>query len=386
MGFIHWARSLFGNKKEISLKECFFDLGIDYFYKKLAVDTCIDLIANALAQCEIQTFEKGVEKRGENHYLLNVQPNQNQNATEFMHSLVSRLIYENECLVVMQDEKLYVADDFERVEFAFKDNLYKNVVINELKLDKVFHEKDVLYLRLNDKKIMSVIDGMYESLGKLLVSSMNFYKRKNNKRILIIGDFLRAQDEETQAAIDEMFESQLKNWFDPNKEGTAFQMQEGYTFEDKSDSSTAGAGNNNTSRDFAGLVEDVFNYIAMALHVPRGLLKGDVSDIENQIDSFLMFRVNPIAELIQDEFNRKMYTKKEYLERTYLKVDTSKIKIVDLSKFATAADKLFAIGGFTINDILRELGREPIDSDWANYRYVTKNYERADLPRGGESD
>ncbi|MGR5977389.1 hypothetical protein ACT7DJ_00015 [Bacillus cereus] len=38
----------------------------------------------------------------------------------------------------------------------------------------------------------------------------DYYKRKNNKRLLILGDFLRAQDPETQAAIDEMFEGQLK--------------------------------------------------------------------------------------------------------------------------------------------------------------------------------
>ncbi|WP_142332488.1 phage portal protein, partial [Bacillus cereus] len=112
---------------------------------------------------------------------------------------------------------------------------------------------------------------------------------------------------------------------------------------------------------------------AMALHVPIGILKGDVADIEKQMDSFLVFAVNPIVKLIQDEFNRKMFTKEEFLQRTYLKIDSTKIKVVDMTKLSTAMDKLFAIGGLSINDILITLGREPIEEEWANKRYVTKN-------------
>lgn len=382
MGFVNWVKNIFGNRKEVTLKECFYNLGIDYFYKKLAVETCIDLIANSLTKCEIQTFEKGKKKRGENYYLLNVQPNANQNAFEFMHRLVRKLLLESECLVVMQGDQLFIVDGYNVTDFVLKENYYTDVVVGDLLFDKTFHESEVLHFKLRDENMMAVIDGMYESLGKLLVSSMDFYKRKNNKRILIKGDFLRAQDEETQKEIDTMFEEQLKNWFDPNKAGSAFQLIKGYEFEDMSDAQTAGS--NHTSRDIAELINDIFHYVAMAFHVPRGILKGDVADIENQIDSFLMFGINPIAQLIQDEFNRKMYSKKEYLERTYLKVDTSRIKVTDLTKFANAADKLFAIGGFSINDILEELGGEPIDEEWANHRYVTKNYERADSPRGGE--
>ncbi len=60
-----------------------------------------------------------------------------------------------------------------------------------------------------------------------------------------------------------------------------------------------------------------------------------------------------------------MYKKEEYLKRTYLKIDTTKIKIVDITKLSTAMDKLFAIGGLTINDVIMMLGKEPIDEEWA---------------------
>ena len=384
MGFIDWMSGLFGKRTLLKISGDIYELGAKVVYKKLAIETCIDLIANTLTRCEFKTFEKGKETTKENYYLLNVQPNQNQNASQFMKSLVSHLILSNECLVIMQNDQLYIADDFKRTVYAFRENIYSEITISDYQLNKTFLESDVLYFKLNDRNIMSVINGMYEDYGKLIASGINFYKRKNNKRLLIKGDFLRPQDEETQKAIDEMFESQLANWFNPDKEGSAFQVQNGYEFNDMSDGQKS-TGNNGTSRDIRELVNDIIDFIAMAFHVPRGLLKGDIADIEKQIDGFLMFCIKPIAELIIDEFNRKMYSKEDYLNRTYLKMDTSQIKVVDITQLATAVDKLFAIGGLSINDILDMLGKEPINEDWANKRYVTKNYQEADTLKGGEN-
>ncbi|MBJ8025440.1 phage portal protein [Bacillus cereus] len=385
MGLREWVRGFFGSNKTLTLDSCCYELGIDYFYKRLAVESCIDLIANAVTRCEFQTFEKGKEKRGENHYLLNVQPNQNQNASEFMHSLVNHLMMTNECVVIMQNEQLYIADSFHVTKFALKENIYSDITIEDFTFEKTFNESEVFHFKLNDRNIMQVIEGMYSSFGKLLASSIDYYKRKNNIRLLIKGEFIRPQDEATQEAINDMFENQLKSWFNADKVGSAFQLQDGYVFEDMSDSKN-GVANNSTSRDISDLINDIFGYVATAFHVPIGILKGDVADIEKQMDSFLAFCINPIAELIQDEFNRKMYTKEEYLKRTYLKIDTTKIQIVDITKMATAVDKLFAIGGLTMNDVIMMLGKEPIDDEFADRRHVTKNYQEADSLGGGEKD
>jgi HK97 family phage portal protein len=384
MGLLNWISGLFGTSNTLKLTGTFYELGTKVFYKKLAVEACIDLIANAITLCEFKTFEKGKETRSNNYYLLNVQPNQNQNASEFIHSLVNHLVMNNECLVIMQNEQLYIADSFTRVEYALKENYYEQVTVGDLTFDKTFNESDVFYFKLNDRDIMQAINDLYNDYGKLLASATDFYKRKNNKRLLIKGDFLRPQDEATQKAIDEMFEGQLANWFNADKSGAAFQLQDGYVFEDMSDSKNSGAGSNQTSRDIKELVNDVFHFISMAFHVPLGLLKGDIADIEKQIDAFLMFCIKPIAKLIADEFNRKMYSKEEYLKRTYLKMDTSQIKVIDFTNFATAADKLFAIGGLSINDILEMLGKEPLEEEWAKKRHVTKNYQAADTLGGGE--
>ncbi|MEX5523507.1 phage portal protein, partial [Bacillus cereus] len=77
--------------------------------------------------------------------------------------------------------------------------------------------------------------------------------RKNSKRFLLKGDFLRAQDEETKTKIDEFFDNQLKNWLDPNKETSTFQLPDGYNLEDLSDGGK-GSASNVTSRDTSSLI------------------------------------------------------------------------------------------------------------------------------------
>jgi HK97 family phage portal protein len=389
MGLIDWITSFWGDRSSVKLNDAGQSLLVDYHYKKLAVQTCTNLIANTLVRCEFQTYEKGKEKHGENYYLLNVSPNQNQNASEFFHQLVTNLVMKNECLAIMQNDRLYIVDDFEAEKSVLNENRYKNVKVGGFTFtQKIFKESEVLHFQLNDQNIMDVVNGLYNSYGKLLSSSMNIYKRSNAKRIVLKGDFLRPQTDEEQALINDMFDRQLQSWFEADKAGAVFQLQKGYEIDDLSGNGKGGSPTT-TSRDIRALADDIFDFVAMAFNVPRGLLKGDVADVEKQTNNFLMFSILPIAELITDEFNRKMYTKEEYLKRTYTKLDTTRIKVIDVVQLATACDKFFAIGVNSVNDNLRLLGRERIDEEWADQRFVTKNYESVenieDL-KGGETN
>ncbi|MER2190630.1 MAG: phage portal protein [Solibacillus sp.] len=367
---------LFNNGKQV-----FYEAAVEAHYKNFAVSVCVDLIANAVSKCEFQTFHQGKSVRKNNYYLWNVQPNQNQNATEFIHDVVTKFFYEEECLIIMLKDQLYIADSFEVKEFALLENIYKNVRIKDYQLTTTFKESEVIHLKLSNRKVLGVINSLYDSYGRLLMSAMNYYRRKNNKRYLIKGDYLRAQDDETQDEVDKLFQEQLKNWFDPTKESVAFQLQEGYELEDKSDSNSSKDSN---SRDISNLVHDIIDFVTMGFHIPKAMVKGDLADIEKQVDSFIMFAVSPFTEAFADEINRKAYTKEEFLERTYLHIDTSKIKLTDITQLATALDKLFSIGGLTINGVLEILGENPIDEPFADERYVTKNYQKATVEGGEE--
>ena len=92
------------DKKQFDLKTVIMELGVNAYYKRLAIDACIDLIANTLSRAVFRTFEEGHEVKKNNYYLFNVEPNINQNATDFIHELVSRLVNKNECLVIISKE------------------------------------------------------------------------------------------------------------------------------------------------------------------------------------------------------------------------------------------------------------------------------------------
>ncbi|MGQ4666520.1 phage portal protein [Metabacillus halosaccharovorans] len=380
MGLYSFFKSWFSPEGNLNEQGIYLDLAVEYHIKNLAIQTCVNLIANSLIRSKFRTYEKGKEIVGNNHYLFNVKPNQNQNSSEFIHEFVSKLVYENECLVIMQNDWLYVADSFDQKTFAFHENTYSNIVVNNYKLNKTFTESEVLYFKLNNKQIKNVIDDLYGSYGKLLSSAMNYYKRSNALRVKLKMEGSFAQTDEEQENREKMFNAQLKRFLEAES-AAAIPLQDGLTLEELPNLSNSGA----TSRDIRALADDIFDFVSMAFHIPKGLLKGDVADIEGQTDNFIMFCVAPIAELIEDEVNRKIYTKEDYLARTYFKVDTRLIKYIDIVKLANALDKLLSSGTHSVNENRLLIGDEPIDEEWANKHHITKNYmEVEEYMRGGE--
>lgn len=385
MGFIDWAKSVFLSRNEVTLKDHIaFEIQVEAVYKKLAIETCIDLIAKALSRCEFKTFNEGKTFRGNNHYLYNIEPNQNQNASEFWYNAFYKYLYDGEALIVMIDGKLLLADSFNVTEYALYPNKYTNVIVKDYPFNTPFYETDVLHFKLNDNNIRRVIDSLYQSYGKLLGATMNSFKRKNNKRWFATSNFLKPEDDATQKEMDAMITAQLKDWFDPDKEAVVFEKQKDYEMEDASDAKN---GVKADSSDIRSMIDDIINFVAMGFHVPRTLLKGDIAEIEANIDSFIMFALNPVAETFADEINRKVYKRDNYIKRSYMQIDTSLIKLIDLTELANSLDKLFAIGGVTVNEVLEALGKNPISEKWADERWITKNYQKASVAataEGGE--
>lgn len=371
MGFVDWVKSWFHTTTEEA--SYFVELMAQNVYKKLAIESCVNLIADTLTQCEFKTYEKGKSVKKDNYYLWNVAPNHNQSAAEFRKKLVHKLFIENECVIVMVNDRLLIADGFNAKENVMKDSVYSQVTVDDFQFTGSFSESQVIHLKLNDEKITNAINGFYADYGKLIAASQNIYKRSNAKRFILKGDFLRSQRNPDQKKIDDMMNAQFKPFLEADNAGAIFNLQKDYELEDVSGAGKNGQ-NKQDSRDIRNLVDDVFDFIATAFHIPRGLLKGDVVDVAPQVNSFLMFCINPLADLIASELNKKLYEKSDYLSGSHIKIDTTNIQVTTLSDQAVALDKLFATGALSINDVIRAIGGEPIDEDWADRHYVTKNY------------
>ena len=117
--------------------------------EELAIFSVIDLIASAASLCEFRTYQNDTRTRAKDWYAWNVEPNQNQNGTEFKRLLFARLLRYNEALVFQRrDGSLYLADTFARNTYAFRPCTYTGVSTNGLTLSYALPEDQVYYFRL----------------------------------------------------------------------------------------------------------------------------------------------------------------------------------------------------------------------------------------------
>ena len=175
MWFRDFLGKFFTTKTDVVVGET---LKATIFFKELAIQNCIRAIANTLVMAEFETFENGVEIKGPNHYLFNVEPNPNQNAVEFWSEVITRLVYDDECLVIQQGDYLYLAKSFSKIDSAFYEDTFTNVVVKDLGLKRGFKSSEVLYFKLHDTKVKKIINGLFIDYAQLLGSAMSGFKRK----------------------------------------------------------------------------------------------------------------------------------------------------------------------------------------------------------------
>lgn len=356
-------------------------------FKVYALQTAINKIANALSMCEFQTIERGKEINRDLWYKLNVEPNPNQNAADFWQKVVLEMVSNPHGALILQvNGQFIVADSYDVTEYAVRPNYYKNVKAGTLEFTQTgFEEKDVLRLRLNNAKVKEIIDGVYSEYGKLISSSIRNYNRSNSKKIWVkIGTTF--QQFETQEVLnedgttttkfdtimDDLFKNRLKSYFDEGDSATP--IEEGLEIVESQSDGGVPSSQKKDTRDIANLFDDTLNMVADAFGIPRGLLKGDVADIEAQTDNFITFCINPLANLLQDEANRKLYGQNRMAQGSKLKVMTDLIKTYDATKLATSSEALFRIRAINANDVRRWLRKERINEPWADEYAMTKNY------------
>ncbi|TDX52147.1 phage portal protein [Orenia marismortui] len=368
-----WFLGLFNKDNgQLELDAYVGEIAGEVFFKELAVQACINLIANAVSRSEFQTFENGKEVKKNNYYLFNVEPNPNKSASKFWRDAVAKLVRNNECLVIQQGYDFYVADDFAVEKFAFKDYIYHDIVIDNYQLRNSYIQPDVFHFELHNDKIQNVIEGLNRSYSKLIEVSQKNYKKNNSRKMSVNVPTNYPQTDKAQSDLKELFEKKFKKFFEAEGEAV-IPFTNGIGAEEFS--SNIGVKGGADNKEIRSFINDIFDFVAIAFQIPPQLIKGEIADIEKLIDYFLTFCVNPIAELITDEINRKLYGRRDYLNRTYMKLNTSMIKAVNIKDIAGSLEILLRIGAYTVDDCLKSLGMEPLETDWSTKRFMTKNYE-----------
>lgn len=347
---------------------------VRFYVKQLAIQTAINLIANTIACSEFLTYDNGERKKGINYYMLNVSPNVNKSASKFWRDVASKLIFDNECLVIIERDGFFVVDSFDKKEYAFRENIYKNIVINNFKLDKSYTETEVFHFELHDTNMGDIITGLYKDYGELIEYSKATYKRSNARRGVLTIPTTYPKTQESNEALQKLLNRNFKRFIEAEN-GAILPLTNGLTFADLSNATYK---NGSDSRDIRQLIDDIFDFVAIGFNIPPQLLKGTVAESDKSIDNFITFCINPIAQLLTDEINRKYLKKDDYLSGSFVKMDTTRVRSVNLKDLANSIDILTRNGANSVNDSLEILNRERIKEEWADEHFITRNLMRMD--------
>lgn len=372
-------RNFFAPPMHLDINDPFCRLSHEVYVKNLAVQMAVNLISSIMSQAEFKTFYEGNSEQQQNYYLFNVEPNQNYSSSSFWRGLIHQLVFENEALVIMVNEKLYLADSFTRKEYAFKPNEYQNITVNGEGVTNA-KEDGILYFTLHNSSMTNLINGLYDDYGKLIEYSKKTYKVSNARRGVLEIPTSYPKTPEAQEQLTHLMEKHMEKFY-KTETGAVLPLTNGIKYTDLTNNTYK---NGSDSRDIRALIDDVFDFVALAFQIPPQLLKGSVAESDNSIENLMMFCINPLAKMIEDEVNRKFFSRDDYLQRTYLKIDTSTIRVTDIGSMANAIDILTRNGVNTLDDNMKMLGREPLYDEISTQRFMTLNLAPMESIKGGE--
>lgn len=356
--------------KEVSCKEL-FEKAAEFEFRKLSFELCVNMISNAISRCEFKTYEGHKEVKNKEYWIWNFEPNVNENATMFLHKLIYNLYSKNEALVLDTEKSngdpgLVVADEWTSSGFyPRKQKEYSDVKVGKVEYRKTFKEKDVLHFQLNNKNITEVLKRINSAYEELVSSAAANYNWSKGQHWKVHIDSMAQGQEDFENNFSKMLEEQLKPFFGSFR--TILPEFDGYKYTNESGDVKQDV------EEFRKMAEDIFDYTARAFLIPAVLVNGKIEATADANNRFLTYCVDPLLDQFNSEINRKIYGYDDWAKGDYLKIDSSSIIHFDLFANAANIEKIVGSGAFSINAILKAAGQEPINEEWANQHYMTKN-------------
>ena len=356
------------------------------YLKELAKYTAVSLIASAISMCEIVVYEKGKRVKNGDWYSLNVKPNPNESAPMFWHKVVENMLMADKgkgAFVFIQNGNLYCADTYcikEKRPFKLTGNLYDGVVVDGLQLNKTFTSKGVMLFKIEQAQGNIFVDLMYNDVSKIVSAAMSQFANENITRWKFKVNAREAGSEEFQ----KQWQNKLKRSVQQYVKG---ETQVFVEYDDRIlepvDMKT-GTGGKVSAGDNVQLINQVFDLVARAYHIPSGLMTAGNYNVQDLMDQFLTFCVDPPAEVIGKTLTGA-YGEDSFRAGNYFRVDTSKIKHFDIFSMAPNVDKLISSGFASVNEVRQaadwDAAGDPDDPDnWLNQHILTKNYEKGGNP------
>ena len=389
MGFFDWIRGKGGSKSgpiaagpdnedrkvlelsgaDIKVRDLLEGDALEYGIRKAAFYGCVNYQADLIGKVQVHYFRGGKEVHGPESWRWNYEPNRNQNASAFWHQLITRLYEDGDALII--DEPygpgggFVVADTF-TVDNKSPTTVYRDVRYRD-RWKAAVRQDAGMYIRLNDKRMEPIWRAMSDAFLRLASVAMQNYLYNGGQHWKVAVEALNAGDKEGIETLQKVIEQQIQPFL---AAGSAVLPQfEGYEYTQLSGSGKEAL----KSTDFRELINEIWTQQAMGMGIPPVLVLGKVADDKSAMTRLLSGPVDAIVRQVQQEANRVRLGRERVQGGEYLHFDTSALIHFDVMEAASNMQALIGSAIYSVNDILRAIGKPPIPEAWANKHYLTLN-------------
>lgn len=339
-------------------------------FKELALHIAISYIANTMSKCEIKTFENGVEVKDKLYYMLNVSPNPNQNSSQFINKFVEKYFYDGHSLIIPKNDGLYCADSFDIEDSnPLKEYIFFNLAFNSYTLPGEHRAKDVFYMKLDNKNVKAIIDSLYLHYGEVISTALAAYKRTNGAKYKLLLDQYRAGDAQFEKLYREVLQKQLKTFIE--NDNAVYPQFKGIDLQEFSSKTP------NKTDDIVAMRKEIFETTAQAFKIPLSMMYGNITNMNEIVKVYLSFCIDPLADMVSEEFTRKYHGFNGWKAGNYIKVDTSCINHVDILEVAQEVYNLVG-AGFSLDELRDRLDKQKLNTEFSRTHFLSKNFVPAD--------
>ena len=340
-------------------------------FKELALFIAISYIANTLSKCEFKTYEKGKEVKNKLYYMLNVSPNPNQNSSQFINKFVEQYYYQGHSLVVPHGKHIYCADSFDVDDSnPLVQNKFNNVTFGNQQPKNQYKASEVFYFMLDNKQVKSLIDSMYLEYSGIIAQALETFKRTNGTRYKLLLERYQAGDPEFKKQYDEHIKKSLQTF--TGNANSIYIQNKGTDLQEFSSKTMT-----NTS-DIIAMRKEIFEVVAQAMKIPLPMMYGNITNMNEIVKVYLSFCIDPLADMIGEEFTRKYYSFAEWQAGNYVRVDTSNINHIDIFEVADKVAKIISSGAANVDEVRERLGWNALDTEFSKAYWMTKNFALAE--------
>ena len=316
------------------------------------------------------------------HHRWNVKPNPYQNAQEFKRKFIRQMLIDGESLIVQEgapDYYLHIADSYTEERVSLNEIVYRDIEVDGISFgDKPADE--VYMLKYKNEKVSKWIRQLDDNYVDLFNRLVEIQKLQSQLRIYPKFKTMGSKNGDSQAKFMEFlksFQTAVEE-----KQVVIAPTQDDY---DINENKSAFKGFN---IDEVSKMEAIYlSNVCRLYGISPTLFNGELADIEQHRDDFIRF-VHSVMQIVSTEINSKYFAEgeKEYSEKQvrlilfFMEYNSA----LDASK---DIEKAIGSGVYTINDVLEMQGRDKVDDEHADRRFLTRNIgtiEEADL-KGGEN-